>query len=144
MSQDTSVPAARTGPDLADGDAPNLHAFARLDALLWQAMAAARIRFGVDAETDPFRGLYLSADQAADSLGREAGRPLTGEADRGGLPAWAGIIARNAHWAMIQDSYGLSEAELDIVLIAVAPEIDLRYERVYGYLQDDVTAAGRP
>jgi AAA+ superfamily predicted ATPase len=142
VSKDTSAPAAQTGPDLvgnADNDVPNLHAFARLDALLWQAMAAARIRFGVDAAADPFRGLYLSADQAADSLGREAGRPLAGEADGGGLPAWAGIIAGSVGWARIQEGYGLSEAELDIVLIAAAPEIDLRYERVYGYLQDDVT-----
>ena len=72
MSRDTSMPAAGSEQDLADGTSPGLHAFARLDALLWQAMAAARIRFGIDAGSDPFRGLYLSADQAADSLGREA------------------------------------------------------------------------
>jgi hypothetical protein len=132
------MPAAGTGPDLAEGNSPGLRAFVRLDTLLWQAMAAAQVRFGIDAAADPFRGLYLSADQAADALGREGGRPLAGGADRDRLPAWAGILAGDGPWARIQESYGLSEAELDIVLIAAAPEIDLRYERVYGYLQDDV------
>jgi AAA+ superfamily predicted ATPase len=102
-------------------------------------MHAARERFGDEAAADPFRGLYFSADQAAGALDRVAGRPLAGDADRGGLPDWAGILAGNAGWARLQESYGLSDAELDVVLVALAPEIDLRYERVYGYLQDDVT-----
>ena len=138
MSQDTSVPTARTEPDLADNDASNLHAFARLDAVLWYAMAAARVRFGDEAAADPFRGLYLSADQAAASLDREAGRRWRAGPMAAGCPgprSWPG----SAGWARLQASYGLSDAELDVLLIAVAPEIDLRYERVYGYLQDDVS-----
>jgi hypothetical protein len=33
----------------------------------------------------------------------------------------------------------LSPFEVDALLICLAPEIDLRYERLFGYLQDDVT-----
>ncbi|WP_143046976.1 ATP-binding protein [Amycolatopsis xylanica] len=33
----------------------------------------------------------------------------------------------------------MTDLELDVLLIALAPEADLRYERLYGYLQDDVT-----
>ncbi|WP_370941817.1 AAA family ATPase [Amycolatopsis sp. cg5] len=33
----------------------------------------------------------------------------------------------------------LTDLELDVLLIALAPEADLRYERIYGYRQDDVT-----
>ena len=115
------------------------HALSRLDAVLRYAMQAARVRFGTEAAADPFRGLYLSDDQAASALDREAGSPLAGAADRGGLPCWSEILAGDTCWARLQESYGLSDAELDVVLIVVAPEIDLRYERVYGYLQDDVT-----
>lgn len=35
--------------------------------------------------------------------------------------------------------FGLSPAEVDILLIAVGPELDLRYETLYAYLQNDVT-----
>ena len=39
----------------------------------------------------------------------------------------------------LAEVFGLAPFELDIVLIALAPEVDLRYERIYAYLQDDVT-----
>jgi AAA+ superfamily predicted ATPase len=39
----------------------------------------------------------------------------------------------------LQDAYSLSTFDLEVILIALAPEIDLRYERLYAYLQDDVT-----
>src|SRR5436190_1796543 len=35
--------------------------------------------------------------------------------------------------------FELSAAEVDLLLIAVAPELDTAYEPLYGYLQDDVT-----
>lgn len=30
-------------------------------------------------------------------------------------------------------------SEVDLLLICLAPELDLRYEKLYAYLQDDVT-----
>jgi hypothetical protein len=36
-------------------------------------------------------------------------------------------------------AFNLSRFELDVLLIALAPNLDLRYERLYAYLQDDVT-----
>jgi AAA+ superfamily predicted ATPase len=35
--------------------------------------------------------------------------------------------------------FNLSDTEVDILLITLAPEIDPRYERLFAYLQDDVT-----
>ncbi len=35
--------------------------------------------------------------------------------------------------------FDLSTFEIDVVLICLAPELDLRYERLYAFLQDDVT-----
>ncbi|MBV9759643.1 MAG: ATP-binding protein [Acidobacteriaceae bacterium] len=35
--------------------------------------------------------------------------------------------------------FGLSQAEVDLLLIAMAPELETRYEILYAYLQDDVT-----
>ncbi len=39
---------------------------------------------------------------------------------------------------MIQ-SFGLSDFDADVIKLALAPELDLRYEKIYSYLQDDVT-----
>lgn len=36
-------------------------------------------------------------------------------------------------------TFGLSEFDKDILLICLASELDLRYEKLYAYLQDDVT-----
>jgi hypothetical protein len=41
--------------------------------------------------------------------------------------------------AALAEMYDLSGFDLDVMIIALAPELDLRYERVYAYLQDDVT-----
>jgi ATPase family associated with various cellular activities (AAA) len=41
--------------------------------------------------------------------------------------------------AALEKEFGLVELDLALLVIAVAPELDLRYERLYAYLQDDVT-----
>ncbi len=37
------------------------------------------------------------------------------------------------------ERFGLSPAEVDLILIALAPELETRYETLYAYLHDDVT-----
>ena len=39
----------------------------------------------------------------------------------------------------VAERFGLSAAEVDLLLIALAPELEPRYETLYAYLQDDVT-----
>ncbi len=106
-------------------------------------MVAARERYGADAATDGYRGLYVSAEQAERALAGAAGEPLMTGAPYEGAeehgPSWDEIVAVEPGWAWLRDTYRLSELELDVVLIALAPEVDLRYEQLYGYLQDDVT-----
>jgi AAA+ superfamily predicted ATPase len=117
-------------------------ASARLDAILALAMSVARDRFGPDASTDPFRGLHVSPDLAEAALDGQAGAPLLGGArlpDLHDWPRWDEIVGDDTGWAWLREAHRLSERELDIVLIALAPEIDPRYERIYGFLQDDVT-----
>ena len=40
---------------------------------------------------------------------------------------------------VLSELFGLDPFEIDILLIGLAPEIDLRYEKLYSYLQNDVT-----
>ncbi len=43
------------------------------------------------------------------------------------------------HLLFLAQRLHLSPFELDVLLIALAPALDLRYERLYGYLLDDAT-----
>lgn len=93
-------------------------------------------------EEDEFRGLYVSEDEVNQLLSDPA-LFLAGNYDySAGLepkplsPEGGGVASRLNH---LQITFGLSPFELDVVLIALAPELDLRYEKLYAYLQDDVT-----
>jgi AAA+ superfamily predicted ATPase len=39
----------------------------------------------------------------------------------------------------IASDFGLARLEIDFLLICLAPEVDARYEKLYAYLQDDIT-----
>lgn len=94
-----------------------------------------RIRMAVAARRstdpnpdDPFRGLYLS-DEVIEALldsGREPFAPFAETAADGRL----GRLARVAQ---------LSEVDVELLLVALAPDVDSRFEQFYGYLNDDVT-----
>lgn len=40
---------------------------------------------------------------------------------------------------MLVEMFGLDTFETDVLLIGLAPELDLKYEKIYSYLQNDVT-----
>jgi SpoVK/Ycf46/Vps4 family AAA+-type ATPase len=115
-------------------------ALGRLDRLIQLALAAAQDAYGPESLTDRFRGLHISPDEVERLLARESAAPVFGatcaEAEDGGESEEVDEVSRLAWLAA---AYGLSQFDLDILLIALAPELDLRYERLYAYLQDDVT-----
>jgi AAA+ superfamily predicted ATPase len=131
---------AANEPRLRDG----LLSFRRLDLLLATAVAAARLRFGPEAAADAFRGLYLTAEQVERALATPAGQPLVGSApavvpDTVPPPSWAELVDDNPRWEWLRDTHELSDIELDVVLLALGPDVDRRYEQLYGFLQDDVS-----
>lgn len=141
----------------ADSQSHLLAGLSLLDLRVQWAVARARAN-GLQPDDD-FRGLYVS-DEQADTLlhlgigghlwahqnGRSAPAPLDFPAALDGTrQEWdartqaslaAGPPLRLAHLAA---AFTLTSIEVDALLIALAPEIDPRYERLYAYLQDDVT-----
>ena len=119
------------------GVAAELHeALQRLDCLLSSAVDAFDASQG-SASQEKFRGLYIAPEQVSQLLSRQPGQPPFVIDRASGLALWPateGSFARR-----MADSYGLAGFDLDVLLIALAPEYDLRYERLYAYLQDDVT-----
>ena len=45
----------------------------------------------------------------------------------------------DARLRTLQRAFGLDLVDVDLLLIALAPDQDARFERLYGYLHDDVT-----
>jgi hypothetical protein len=109
----------------------------RLDRLLEGAVERAREIFSAESVADPFKGLHISATDIARAIRKPAGEPMlwTGEF---GSSAVRGQVAHGAA-AELQSAFGLDGFDLDVVLITLAPELDLRYERIYAFLHNDVT-----
>ena len=107
-----------------------LAALDRLDGLLTRAIAAAENAYG--PASDPFRGLHLGPGDVERLLARAPGDPVLA-AD--GESVGAGGEPLDA----LAGEHGLAPFEVDALLIALAPDVDLRYERLYAYLQDDMT-----
>lgn len=78
---------------------------------------------------DPYRGLYLS-DEAIAALLAAPRAPFPAPSPAGAQPDRLTALAAAA---------GLSELDVELLLVALAPDVDSRYEQCYGYLNDDVT-----
>ncbi len=121
-----------------------------------QQLVRAYPRPGED-ELARFRGLYISPEEAQDLAAQAPGQvwpngePAGGEDDslRRGLreaqaesrrieqqAKQAGVRLRLLH---LREFFVLSDFEYQALLVCLLPALDLRYERIYGFLQDDVT-----
>ena len=105
---------------------------ARVDRLLSLAVQTVSAGSG----PDPFRGLYLSDAAAAHLVSRGPGPLGPGLAfDR----PLVDVEQAGPRWQRLAAAFSLAPVETDVLALALAPELDLRYERVFGYLHDDLT-----
>ncbi|MGH4025915.1 MAG: ATP-binding protein, partial [Pseudonocardiaceae bacterium] len=116
------------------------------------AVVEERVRRSVAAQRefdpqpdDPFRGLYLSEEAVQRVLaGRlaaaepdpiadahfAAAEAVADAAEQAGTPVRLRVLAR---------AMGLDALDVELLLVALAPDLDSRFEQLYGYLNDDVT-----
>lgn len=116
----------------------------RLDLLLHREML--RLRAIYQLSLDEFRGLYISDEQVEAAVAAVCAEQGKVAADLASLTADAEALrqARNgdsAHdaWTNVVRQFQLNSLEQDALLLAVAPELDLKYETLYAYLNNDVT-----
>jgi len=149
MSKDT--------PKTIDLERSYLHAvLAWLDARL--ELDIRRWQLAGQDPADRFRGLYVSDSKALDlvqrGVGTQTGSGVSLPADQEKKLKQAQELAAKEIQALeqearennvtlrlkaIEDIFGLSTFEWWAFVVCLAPALDLRYERIYGYLQDDVT-----
>jgi SpoVK/Ycf46/Vps4 family AAA+-type ATPase len=130
--------------------------YRRIDLLLRKQLAFCQLA-GQDPR-DPFRGLTLSFDDVVKEGSLSFGQY---PANRGDLPEDFLSTQTHSEKQILVELTGLREAaaeagvqlpldrvravfslcrfEVDALLICLAPALDRRYERVFGFLQDDVT-----
>jgi ATPase family associated with various cellular activities (AAA) len=108
----------------------------RLDRLLESAIASAQLAYGT--APDPNRGLHIDETEVDRLLTREPGAPAFQGYVEPNEPIGAIAIPPGSRLNWLQQTFELDEFDLDVIAIALAPELDRRYERLYTYLQDDV------
>ena len=121
---------------------------ARLDTVAARvASAVARRRAGDPTPDDPFRGLYIPESDVDRLLGpsRPAGPDPTGPEDARRLASLDGAAdvaeqrGEEVRLRRLAREFGLDSVDVDVLLVALAPDLDPRFERLYGYLHDDVS-----
>lgn len=106
--------------------------------MIEKAVALAQTAYGPQAAADPYRGLHINQDEVSRLLDREPGAPLLWSGDECIKGSQSQSCMEGSRIAWLKDAFGLSPFDLDVIIIAFAPELDTRYERIYAYLQDNV------
>ncbi|MGW0608004.1 AAA family ATPase [Streptomyces sp. NPDC002640] len=131
-------PRGGTGPETGTAAGPGPAPagpdplWARLRAVEERVRHAVTVRRAADPEPDdPYRGQYLTPEAAARILDAPGGLDVPGHAPP--QPPAGSVLG------VLAARFGLSPLELDLLLVAVAPDLDARFEPLYGYLNDDLT-----
>jgi hypothetical protein len=105
------------------------------DLLLWH-IARTRHTYGALAD-DVYRGLYVPRAEV-DIIAADPGLPPDLAAEHARLMAQRPVDA-DSPLDRLAALFDLGPFERDVLLLALAPELDLRFERIYAYIQDDVS-----
>ncbi|MBB5802171.1 AAA+ superfamily predicted ATPase [Saccharothrix ecbatanensis] len=127
----TAIPT--TTPDLG-------YLWARLGAVEWRVRQAVAARAASDPTLDdPHRGLYLTAESVRRVLDerREPLAPADADPELDVLAAT--VPEPGPRLLTLARRFDLEPVDVEFLLVAMAPDVDARFERLYGYLNDDVT-----
>lgn len=118
-----------------------LPAFRRLDQRLKRLLDAAHDSNEPETDARPYPGLSISKSEVNRWLDREPGESAFKLKNDVSLREPLFDLAENAnpHLAWLAREYNLSSFDLDLILITLATELDSRYEKIFAYLQDDIT-----
>jgi hypothetical protein len=132
-----------TAPAIGPSESYLLARFEDVRSRVRQAVAA---RQADDPQPDDrFRGLYISDDQALRLLDDRPPLAVDGDQaaeERALLETWADQQEADGVRLRLRDvarAFALTALDVDILLVALGPDLDPRLEPAYGYLHDDVT-----
>src|SRR6202521_2041464 len=142
----STAPRPMAAPGLtAVTDASLVQVLRRLELIEARVRAAVSRRRTTDPETDDrFRGLYISQPHVDQLLAEKSAPPPDASAAkaREEIEAAADVAEQEGadlRLRRLAGNFRLGEIDIELLLIAMAPDVDVRFERLYGYLQDDVS-----
>ncbi|UIF91186.1 ATP-binding protein [Cupriavidus sp. UYPR2.512] len=124
---------------------PQAHPFGNerlwLDCLVEREILRLRARY--ELSLDELRGLYISDRQVDALLRQQASHAGPGGADPSGAltrqaAQWREHFNAGSPLALLGERLALAPADLELLFIVLAPELDLRYETLYAYLNNDI------
>lgn len=119
----------------------NLHvlnaALQQLEALLHAAVI--RADNSAHDPTDALRGLIVTPEEIERHFAHGGMAGLWSGTDGHFEELEEFVFEENSPLARISDALSLTPIDQYLLMIAIAPELDRRYERIYAYLQDDVS-----
>ncbi|MFD7622014.1 ATP-binding protein [Streptomyces sp. NPDC059802] len=130
----------RAAPNDHAGD-PNLrHLLARAVAVEQRIRQAVEARQVTDPDPDDaFRGLYLTDENVARLLDEDEARAFPHPVPPPSAPDSGEASEERSRLTSLAAEFGLTALDVEILLIALVPDLDDRFEAFYGYLNDDVT-----
>ncbi len=151
----TSVAAVDRGESRTVARSPSvehvLRELERIDVLIRHEVARARTLLD---GSDELRGLYIDEAEVDALMTKPLGAPGWLEAHRlhpDVTAALQAMAAQTADWKRsiraagplrldeLRRLYALTDFDVDVLVTCMAPALDLGYERLFAYLQDDVT-----
>lgn len=124
-------------------DSSLAYLYATLSALEARVREAVNQRLAHDtAPDDRFRGLYISDDEVARLFARPAPwtvAPPPPSAPAAGVAGGVAEHGSDIRLRRLAAEFDLDDVDVALLLVAVAPDLDARFERLYGYLNDDVS-----
>ncbi len=117
-----------------------LHFLHQLDQRLEAAVTAAQTLFAGGIDADPYRGVQIGEQEVERLLNQDPSEPLFASLVENNFHFELSGTAETSRFVWLQEQFGLDSFDLGVIAIALAPELDRRYERLYAYLQDDVRA----
>src|SRR5690242_11399129 len=119
---------------MADGGAPGTELLVRLELLHARVAALIEHRSADDpTANDPLRGLLISADAITHLLHRSPS-PVPADDEYGTLQ-----IDPDGRIGLLMARFDLTPLDFHLLLVTLAPDVDRRFEALYGYLNDDVS-----
>jgi hypothetical protein len=129
----------------ADGRAEQSlrHLLSRVGLLEARIRGLVAQRQGSDPQPDdPFRGLYLSDEAVARLLARQDPPVVVDESAVAEVESAADAAESDGATIRLRQltaAFGLEPIDVELLLTALASELDPRFEQFFGYLNDDVT-----
>jgi hypothetical protein len=130
-------------------DASVRHLAARLELIETRIRAAVARRRATDPDPDDrFRGLYISDLQVDEMLAGGTAPILPTAPDPTFIEQLRAVEAdadvaeaagADVRLRRLVRSFDLQPLDVELLLVALAPDLDPRFERLYGYLHDDVS-----